>query len=80
MDALCQICGGKIHPERLALRPQIKSCCHDCAVGIRQQINRASADRHRKRVRETKAGLKPGLSEQMTRKDSLTLDTDRHQG
>ena len=57
-------------PPRLAVAPRVETCCHECAVRLHREQNRAAASRHRAKVRDlraTEAGLKPTVTEQTTR-------------
>ena len=67
----CRVCKKRIHPERLAIAPRVTTCSHERAYGHHKTLARASAARHRARVRQTKARLKPTWTEQTTNTESF---------
>ena len=67
MECSAPDCTETIHEKRLEAIPWAKTCSPTCTKKRHMAQNRQSAARHRERVRESKAGLKPTVVEQATR-------------
>ena len=51
----CRVCGRRIHRERLAVQPNVKTCSQPCAQEYRRRLNRESSHRQTERRRESRA-------------------------